>query len=351
MRGISMKLHTLFVGGLLAALPFVCLSSLQAQTTVAAPVQVEVLPDTSVPLALPENDDSKLVKPFVIETAQEKSAKTPPPAPPAAPAITSAPGPDCCGADTCGTSCCHPFLSRLFHPFHCGCHPWFHHCWHRPHLFHGCCFGHWGFFHRGHGCGGCGDGVVMTGTPELAPMTAWQWSQMNAYAYYPNYQYEGYAASSAPSQYAVAVPADVTKEKLAAWKELPAQTLYGNAVSNYWDKDYRTALEMFWILVEANPNNTRAWYFKALTERAIGDLSAAKLSAQRGAATEYLDQSQSTLILSALERVQGQDRQFLRDPRSGITNADTARMIASQPLPNREFSRPGNAIYLANTRK
>ena len=109
-----------------------------------------------------------------------------------------------------------------------------------------------------------------------------------AYAYnpYSNYNVPMYPVAT-PTVVALR-PVDttpITRENLEAWKALPANDLYGKAIASYWDRDHKAALEMFWILVTSNPEDTRFWYFKALTERALGDQVAAKASAQRGAAS------------------------------------------------------------------
>ncbi len=175
-------------------------------------------------------------------------------------------------------------------------------------------------------------GTVMMG-PGYAPFN---YNYAYGYAYYPNYNVNvptypvAYQPLAAPAR---ATP--ITEETLEAWKALPTNTLYGKALDAYWDKDHRAALEMFWILVSNEPGDSRFWYYKALTERAMGDATAARGSAQRGAALEYLDPEQAKMVNNVLERVQGLDRQFLREPGAEIANVSAAKLIVSRPVPKR----------------
>jgi hypothetical protein len=100
-------------------------------------------------------------------------------------------------------------------------------------------------------------------------------------------------------------------------KKASAERLYIDAVVLYFEDNFESSRNHLAEAVKQSPRDARLWYYKALAERAMGDESAARNSAEKGAALEILGVSDKRSILTSLERIQGKDRMFLGDLVSG----------------------------------
>jgi hypothetical protein len=131
----------------------------------------------------------------------------------------------------------------------------------------------------------------------------------------------------------------VSESKPAATKHEPqpiaaertAGSLYSEALGYYWKGDAEEAASLLSAAVQRDPRDARLWYFKALAERASGKASDAAASARRGAALEVLNPTAAAQLGLALERVQGDDRKFLRLAMDGLT-PEKAEKIAAGPV-------------------
>jgi hypothetical protein len=128
----------------------------------------------------------------------------------------------------------------------------------------------------------------------------------------------------------------VSEAKPAAKPEPPAITaertaasLYSEALVFYWKGDGETAARLLSAAVQREPREAKLWYFKALAERAMGQASEAAESARRGAALEMLNPTAAPQLGLALERVQGDDRKFLRVAMDGLTPEKAEQISAS----------------------
>jgi len=163
------------------------------------------------------------------------------------------------------------------------------------------------------------------------------WNYPDPYGYWWQYPSWGYPMSTYYWWYR-AQPSFVPPHDLPHGDRPPVKrsatsnSLFSDGLTAYWDGDASRASEIFLAAVRRNPNDARFWYFKALAERAAGNLDAANSSARRGAALEVLltpDQSQLGL---ALERVQGADREFLHSALTVDLTPEKAAAIAAEPV-------------------
>lgn len=120
---------------------------------------------------------------------------------------------------------------------------------------------------------------------------------------YPVY---GFARASRPAPAVAraprAVPAGATAERL-----------YADALTLFWDGDYKSARDHLAAAVKVDPRDARVWYYKSLAERQLGDAKAARESAEVGAALEVAGVTPRKTVLAALERVQGRERMEFND--------------------------------------
>jgi outer membrane biosynthesis protein TonB len=94
-----------------------------------------------------------------------------------------------------------------------------------------------------------------------------------------------------------------------------ADTLFWRGYKLYWQRQYPAALESLSAAVDVRAGDARYWYYKALTERALGDEGAAVASLRQGAAWRSRNSPSLDVLLGSLERVQGPDRQFINSVR------------------------------------
>ena len=118
--------------------------------------------------------------------------------------------------------------------------------------------------------------------------------------------------------------------------ERSAESLVQEGARFYWHGNAATALKLISAAIERDPQDAAAWYFKALAERSLGKLDQANESALRGAALETINRALSSQVGVALERVQGEERQFLRSAMTPDLTYDKARQIAMAPVKSDE---------------
>jgi hypothetical protein len=94
------------------------------------------------------------------------------------------------------------------------------------------------------------------------------------------------------------------------------------------------ALALLIRATELDAQDARYWYFRALAERALGQMRMAKYSALRAEALKILHRPDETEIGLALERVQGAERRFLNEAVSEPLTPESASRIARAPLPH-----------------
>ncbi len=93
------------------------------------------------------------------------------------------------------------------------------------------------------------------------------------------------------------------------------------------------ALALLIRATELDAQDARYWYFRALAERALGQMRMAKDSARRAAALRILHRPDETEIGLALERVQGAERRFLNEAAGELLTPDIASQIVRAPVP------------------
>ena len=94
---------------------------------------------------------------------------------------------------------------------------------------------------------------------------------------------------------------------------------------SYWQGDYDQALAGFDSAVRLDDEDARFWYYKALAERALGEMEKAEASAKRGRELHAARRPKADLVGAALERVQGQERRFLNAPEVLVSAAEEGR--------------------------
>jgi hypothetical protein len=147
-----------------------------------------------------------------------------------------------------------------------------------------------------------------------------------------------YSTRAPAGRDATAVAFGAVRRKLLLKNRGPADApgLYLRAVQAYRRGDYEEALDLLSVVVRLDDQDARYWYYKALSERALGEAAAARESARRGAALELLGRADPTQTAEALERIQGDERQFLRAARGVWLTRERALRMASEPVPRPE---------------
>jgi hypothetical protein len=133
----------------------------------------------------------------------------------------------------------------------------------------------------------------------------------------------------------VIAKADLRKRE-REYRPVPASAssdkLYADALWLFWDNNFESARDHLAAAIKQSPRDARLWYYKALSERELGNDQAALRSAENGAALEILAVTDKRLILTALERIQGVDRTFLTNLVSGpkaISVRSAAEIVAN----------------------
>jgi hypothetical protein len=115
-------------------------------------------------------------------------------------------------------------------------------------------------------------------------------------------------------------PAPVTR----VINEAAAVRAYGAGYELYWSGRYTEALAEFQKAVDSSDGDARFWYYRGLTELALGDYRSAEASIAQGVRLVRQNRPDSRTVGRALERVQGLNRQYL--------NAIAARVPTAEPL-------------------
>src|SRR5262249_15562170 len=98
-------------------------------------------------------------------------------------------------------------------------------------------------------------------------------------------------------------------------KPADATRLFWKGHDLYWERPYAQGLEYFRGAAKLKIRDARMWYFKGLTELALGDDEAATSSFKVGAELERIGRPGPEAVGLALERVQGAARAKIRAAR------------------------------------
>lgn len=96
-----------------------------------------------------------------------------------------------------------------------------------------------------------------------------------------------------------------------------AEKLYSDSLWLFYESNFKSARDHLTAAIKQTPRDSRLWYYLALSQRALGDETAARRSAEKGAALEITGATDHRSVLTALERIQGKDRAFISDLVSG----------------------------------
>ena len=107
--------------------------------------------------------------------------------------------------------------------------------------------------------------------------------------------------------------------------EDPASRQFWLGYGDYWNGDYDKALAHFRDAIWLNNQDARYWYYQALAQRRLGQEVAARESARRGRELQSGVKPRSDLVTAVLERVQGDDRDFLEARPTAATDVTAGR--------------------------
>ncbi|MFO0843072.1 MAG: hypothetical protein U0797_11865 [Gemmataceae bacterium] len=91
-----------------------------------------------------------------------------------------------------------------------------------------------------------------------------------------------------------------------------AEPMFWKGYRLYWDGQHAEALPLFEAATQLQDQDARFWYFRSLTEAALGQAKKAEESARQGADLQLRGLPSQGAISQALERVQGEPRATLR---------------------------------------
>jgi hypothetical protein len=92
-----------------------------------------------------------------------------------------------------------------------------------------------------------------------------------------------------------------------------ASDLYYKGVGLYWQRSYASALEYLEAATSLADEDARFWYYRTLTELALGNQQAARSSLERAVALHRQGKPRPDVIGRALERIQGPTRTMFRE--------------------------------------
>lgn len=141
------------------------------------------------------------------------------------------------------------------------------------------------------------DSIVKTAWGCWYPITRWQ--------YIPE------KTATSRQGTATGLPARLATQ---GWKRGDAERLFWLGHRAYFTENYAEAWQSFEAATQLAPSDARAWYFRALAERALGEPREAENSRLAGLKVEAKGNSSGALA-RALERVQGESRLWLRQGR------------------------------------
>ena len=110
-------------------------------------------------------------------------------------------------------------------------------------------------------------------------------------------------------------PVDLTPMDVSGLQPGDAERLFWRGYRSYWQRNYGEAWRQLDAAVRLSPKDARAWYYQALTERALGRTEDAAKSRARGVEAEQ-ESPRSEQIGLVLERVQGAPRRWLNEGKS-----------------------------------
>jgi hypothetical protein len=108
-------------------------------------------------------------------------------------------------------------------------------------------------------------------------------------------------------------PAAAGRVSVEGMRPTDAPRLFWRGYQLYWQGDRRAAWREFEAAARLADDDARYWYYKALTERAMGRDDDAEKSRRRGAALQASARPSAEAVGKALERVQGPERMWLRE--------------------------------------
>jgi hypothetical protein len=156
-----------------------------------------------------------------------------------------------------------------------------------------------------------------TKPPEQQSVVYYQWYWIPSCCcgsspqwYYLATEFRGNNACTAVTRTPRAKPEPIN---LKGRKVRDAPDLYARGFRAYADGEYETALVFLEAATALVDDDARFWCYRALTERALNDLSAAQQSVERAAELRRQGKVISTVLASALESVQGPTRRWLRE--------------------------------------
>ncbi|MBN9121206.1 MAG: tetratricopeptide repeat protein [Planctomycetes bacterium] len=151
-------------------------------------------------------------------------------------------------------------------------------------------------------CDPCRTTAVAVLPVPATPVAPWVAPQAPAYATLPTIP-----TVRAGVTHAVAtVAARPRAISIAGLKPEDADGLFAAGSRQYLRGEYAEALENLTAGVALDPKDARIWYFKSMTEAAAGDVTAARLSAARGAVARRLPGQEAAVkdALKAVDEVQ-----------------------------------------------
>jgi tetratricopeptide (TPR) repeat protein len=113
--------------------------------------------------------------------------------------------------------------------------------------------------------------------------------------------------------------ADNVPISLDGLKATDAPKLFWRGYNLYWQGEYEAAWQRFDAAARLADDDARYWYYKALTELALGRDDDAAKSRQRGAELQVRARPSAEAIGRALERIQGPRRMWLREGLDNLT--------------------------------
>src|SRR5262249_54805160 len=125
----------------------------------------------------------------------------------------------------------------------------------------------------------------------------------------------GDVASIMPAARSMNRTVEVKPVDLKGFHAEDAEDFYRKGYALYWDGRVGEALAQFRAAVTLLDEDARFWAYKALAEKALGDLDAAQASARKAAQHQQKGFPGGDAFGLALERVQGPDRRFLNAAR------------------------------------
>jgi hypothetical protein len=133
----------------------------------------------------------------------------------------------------------------------------------------------------------------------------------------------------------------------AAAQDAVLADFYGNGVHSYYDRDYNQAMAELNMAIDGGTKDPRAYYYRSLTHRQLGNPWAAEADLQVGAALETADVNQFYPVAKSLERIQGHARQQIEKHRA-VARAQARQRQVQRDAVRYEQRRKAEANVLRN---